>query len=169
MEEVRLKLNVNDYIDANIIWARQSAVIKIMQGLLIMAGIYFVMNIVTWAMRGHIFNTLLPAFGLILVLIFAFPERLLFRVQGRLRFHLCRKQYSQEHLFQFNEQDIKIYADTEDRVLRWFEYHVITPSMILIFTTQVTFYLLPRKYFPSEEQYERVCEIVRNFPQGQDA
>ena len=76
---------------------------------------------------------------------------------------------TQEKLFQFSEREIKIYEEIDDVTMRWFDRHVVTADMILSFTTPITFYALPRKYFPSQEQYARVCEIVRNFPQGQDA
>ena len=76
---------------------------------------------------------------------------------------------TQEKLFQFSEQEIKIYDEIDDVTMRWFERHIITADTILIFTTLINFYALPRKYFPSQEQYENVCEIVRNFPQGQDS
>ncbi|AFY38655.1 hypothetical protein Lepto7376_2373 [[Leptolyngbya] sp. PCC 7376] len=168
MEEIRIKFTLKDYIDGNIVWHRQDKIQKLYAIFLRLVAIFFAVACVISYVLNDIPTCIFSLFFFVFSLRSAFKEQLTIPFAAKQTFDQCRKQFSQEQLFIFDRQVITIHSDIDDITMRWFDRHIITPDMLLIFTTPINFYLLPRKYFPSQEQYDKVCEIVRNFPQGQD-
>lgn len=50
--------------------------------------------------------------------------------------------------------------------IRKLNKYIQTPKILLMYMTPNYFIFLHKKYCATEEQYEKICNLVANFPQG---
>ncbi len=48
----------------------------------------------------------------------------------------------------------------------WIYKHNKTPKMLLIYVSTQGLIIIPKKYCLNDQQYENICNLVANFPQG---
>lgn len=66
----------------------------------------------------------------------------------------------------FNQDEIVQICSYKELKLRWFYKHIVTPKTLLIFVNSQGFIIVPKKYCSSEEQYEKICDLIAKFLQG---
>lgn len=164
METITINYRADDYLEANRIAYRHNSAQQTLRIIYIILAILFTLIFVLkYLMRQEVDS--FAVFFIIFALMFIFYEWTFLPSSSKKMFEQ-QKKYFQEVTLSFAEDTISQFCSISEVKLKWFYKHILTDKMLLIFTTPLTFIIVPKKYCASEEQYTKICQIVTNFPQG---
>lgn len=165
MEKLTINYRFQDYLEANRINWYQNKWLAI--GLKLFSLLFFILSILTIGLH-YVLRETIAWFNIglaIFFLLFIFYEWTILPWTGKRLFNL-QKKYFNEVYFSFEEHQIIEITSFSKTKFSWIYKYVKTSKILLIYTNPTGLMIIPKKYCASEEQYEKICNIVANFPQG---
>lgn len=162
MEQITITYRFQDYLDANIIHSKQLLISFKIFGCLMSAIILFSIFL-TYISRKQIDWISILFLGFFLV--FANYEKTIILSQIKSLFDKQKKYFEQVD-FLFTENEVIETTSFSGCKYSWIYQHQITDKMLLIYMNPQGFILIPKKYCSNDKQYENICNLVANLPQG---
>jgi hypothetical protein len=165
METITINYRMEDYLQANRIVYQTNLAQQILKMVYITLCVLFSFILIINYLLWKNIDTF-SIFFIIFSLFFIFYEWTILPSSVKKMFKE-QKRYFEEVTLIFSESEIIQICSISETKLKWIYKYVWTEKMLLIFTSPLTFVIVPKKYCADEEQYKRICEIVTNFYQGE--
>ena len=164
MEKLTIHYRLKDYLEAHQIHLQYNKLFGIAVKIVFSLLLILLISIIFPDFRKGKVDWLGVGFA-IFCSVYMYYECVIVPKKKKHYFHLNRKYFA-EVSFIFEKSKITEITSYYEQEISWIYKYQKTPKMLLIYFNPGGFMIIPKKYCYSKEQYENICNLVANFPQG---